>query len=194
MEMTMSRLVSRSMYAVCAAAGLALAGAACAAADQSATAVPAEKQALVNRVLAKMTLDSVGTQMLTAPVADMLRQSRVVVTSRVPAEKQEAAMKDITTEANKFLEQEVPPLRTSTQAVVQANVAPLLAQKFSVDELKKLAEILESPVLGKFEALVPEMKKTVGENVAKANAPQIQPKMTELQNRVGLRLRAAAGQ
>jgi hypothetical protein len=193
MEMTMSRLVSRSMYAMCAAAGLALAGAACAAGDQSA-AVPAEKQALVNRVLAKMTLDSVGTQMLTAPVAEMLRQSRVVVTSRVPAEKQEAAMKDITTEANRFLEQEVPPLRTSTHAVVQANVAPLLAQKFSVDELRKLAEILESPVLGKFESLVPEIKKTVGENVAKANAPQIQPKMTELQNRVGLRLRAAAGQ
>jgi hypothetical protein len=191
MEMTMSRLVSRSMYAMCVATGLALAGAAGA---QTAAGVPAEKAALVNRVLAKMALDSVGTQMLTAPVADMLRQSRVVVTSRVPAEKQEAAMKDITTEANKFLEEEVPPLRTSTQAVVQANVAPLLAQKFSVEELRKLAEILESPVLGKFESVVPEMKKTVGENVAKANAARIQPKMTELQNRVGLRLRAAAGQ
>jgi hypothetical protein len=38
------------------------------------------------------------------------------------------------------------------------------------------------------------MKKAVGENVAKANQAQIQPKMTELQNRVGLRLRAAVGQ
>jgi predicted NBD/HSP70 family sugar kinase len=179
------------MFAMCVAAGLALGGAAGA---QTAAGVPAEKQALVNRVLARMALDSVGTQMLTAPVAEMLRQARVVVTSRVPAEKQDAAMKDITTEANKFLEQEVPLLRTSTQTVVQASVAPLLAQKFSVEELTRLAEILESPVLGKFETLVPEMKKTVGENVAKANAAQIQPKMTELQNRVGLRLRAAAGQ
>jgi hypothetical protein len=183
--------MSRSMFAMCVAAGLALAGAAGA---QTTAGVPAEKQALVSRVMARMALDSVGTQMLTAPVAEMLRQARVVVTSRVPAEKQDAAMKDITTEANKFLEQEVPPLRTSTQTVVQTSVAPLLAQKFSVEELKKLAEILESPVLGKFETLVPEMKKTVGENVAKANAAQIQPKMTELQNRVGLRLRAAAGQ
>jgi hypothetical protein len=124
----------------------------------------------------------------------MLRQSRVVVTSRVPAEKQEAAMKDITAEATKFLEQEAPPLRASTQAAVKSSVAPLLAQKFSVEELKQLAEVLESPVLAKFETLVPEMKKTVGDNVAKANAAQIQPKMTELQNRIGLRLRAAAGQ
>lgn len=183
--------MSKSMSAICFAAGLAFAGGACA---QGASSVPAEKQALVNRVLAKMALDSVGTQMLQAPVAEMLRQSRVVVTSRVPADKQDAVMKDLTLEATRFLEQEAPPLRASTQAVVQSSVAPLLAQKFSVEELKQLAEVLESPVLAKFEMLVPEMKKTVGDNVAKANAAQIQPKMTELQNRVGLRLRAAAGQ
>jgi hypothetical protein len=156
--------------------------------------VPSAKQALVQRVLDKMGLESVGLQMLQAPVADMLRQSRVVVQSRVPADKQDATMKDITAEATKFVEQETPALRTSTHAIVQSSVAPLLAQKFSEDELKQLAAILESPVLAKFESVVPEMKKAVGENVAKANAAQIQPKMTELQNRVGLKLRAAAGQ
>ncbi|WP_156328144.1 MULTISPECIES: DUF2059 domain-containing protein [unclassified Massilia] len=182
--------MSRLMCAMSMALGLGLAGGACA----QTAAVPAEKQALVKRVLAKMALDSVGVQMLQAPVAELVRQSRVVVSSRVPAEKQEAAMKDVTAEATKFLDQEMPPLRASTQAVVQANVAPLLAQKFSTEELKQLADILEAPVLAKFETLVPEMKKTVGENVAKANGAQIEPKMTELQNRVGLRLRAAVGQ
>jgi hypothetical protein len=181
----------KSMSAICVAVGLSVAGGACA---QGASGVPPEKQALVNRVLAKMALDSVGAQMLQAPVAEMLRQSRVVVTSRVPAEKQDAVMKDLTMEATRFIEQETPPLRASTQSVVQSSVAPLLAQKFSVEELKQLADVLESPVLAKFETLVPEMKRTVGDNVAKANAAQIQPKMTELQNRVGLRLRAALGQ
>jgi len=158
------------------------------------TGVPPAKQALVQRVLDKMGLESVGLQMLQAPVADMLRQSRVVVQSRVPADKQDATMKDITAEATKFVEQESAGLRTSTRAIVQSSVAPLLAQKFSEEELKQLAGILESPVLAKFESVVPEMKKAVGENVAKANAAQIQPKMTALQNRVGLKLRAAVGQ
>ena len=156
--------------------------------------VPPAKQALVQRVLDKMGLESVGLQMLQTPVADMLRQSRVVVQSRVPADKQEATMKDITAEATKFVEQEAPALRTSTHAIVQSSVAPLLAQKFSEDELKQLAGILESPVLAKFETIVPEMKRAVGENVARAQGAQIQPKMTELQNRVGLKLRAAVGQ
>jgi hypothetical protein len=182
--------MSKSMSAICLAAGLAVTGGACA----QSGAVPPEKQALVNRVLAKMALDSVGMQMLQAPVAEMMRQTHVVVTSRVPAEKQDAVTKELTAEASKFLEEEAPPLRASTQKVVQTSVAPLLAQKFSAEELKQLAELLESPVLAKFEGLVPEMKKTVGENVAKANAAQIQPKMTALQNRIGLRLRAAAGQ
>ena len=156
--------------------------------------VPPSKQALVQRVLDKMGLESVGLQMLQTPVADMLRQSRVVVQSRVPADKQDALMKDITAEATKFVEQEAPALRTSTHAIVQSSVAPLLAQKFSEDELKQLAGILESPVLAKFETIVPEMKRAVGENVARAQGAQIQPKMTELQNRVGLKLRAAVGQ
>lgn len=175
---------------LCAILGLALCGGACA---QNA-AVPLDKQALVQRVLDKMALDAVGLQMLQAPVADMMRQSELLVKTRVPVDKQEATMKDIAQEANKFMEQELPPLRASTHAIVQANVAPLLAQKFSVDELKQLAAVLESPVLAKFEALVPEMKKTVGENVAKANQATIQPKMNELQNKVGLRLRTAVGQ
>ena len=156
--------------------------------------VPPAKQALVQRVLDKMGLDAVGLQMLQMPVADLLRQSRVVVQSRVPADKQDATMKDITAEATKFVDQETPALRTSTHASVQSSVAPLLAQKFSEDELKQLAGILESPVLAKFEGVLPELKRAVGENVAKANAAQIQPKMTDLQNRVGLKWRAAAGQ
>jgi len=182
----------RSMC-VTAAAGAALALAVNANAEGM-NGVPPAKQALVQRVLDKMGLDAVGLQMLQTPVADMLRQSRVVVQSRVPAEKQEATMKDITAEATKFIEQEAPALRTGTRAVVQSSVAPLLAQKFSEEELRQLAGILESPVLAKFESVVPELKRAVGENVARANAAQIQPKMTDLQNRVGLKLRAAAGQ
>ena len=172
-------------------AGLALAANAGA---EGMNGVPPAKQALVQRVLDKMGLDAVGLQMLQMPVADMLRQSRVVVQSRVPADKQDATMKDITAEATKFVDQETPALRASTHTVVQSSVAPLLAQKFSEDELKQLAGILESPVLAKFEGVLPELKRAVGENVAKANAAQIQPKMTDLQNRVGLKLRAAAGQ
>jgi hypothetical protein len=75
--------------------------------------------------------------------------------------------------------------------VVDSTIAPMLAQRFTDDELKQLAAILESPVKAKFESLVPEIQKTLGENVAKASQAQVNPKLTELQNKIGLRLRAA---
>jgi hypothetical protein len=46
-------------------------------------------------------------------------------------------------------------------------------------------------VRAKFEALAPEIQKALGENVAKANQAQVNPKLAALQNKIGLRLRAA---
>lgn len=160
------------------------------AAAQSGAVAP-EKQALVQRVLDKMPMDNVGLNMLQAPVAESLRQARAVLQGRVAPEKQEAALKDIGAEATKFLEQEAPVVRRSTKAVVASTIAPLLAQRFSEDELKQLVALLESPVKAKFEALMPEIQKTLGENVAKANQAEVNAKLTDLQQRIGLRLRSA---
>ena len=41
-------------------------------------------------------------------------------------------------------------------------VAPLLAERFSEDELRQIIAILESPVKRKFEDMIPEMQKTLG--------------------------------
>jgi hypothetical protein len=164
--------------------------AAAAASAQTAVVSP-EKQALVQRVLAKMPMENVGLAMLQTPAAEAVRQARAVLQGRATPEKQEAALKDITAEANKFLEEEAPLVRASTRQVVDTTIAPMLAQRFTADELKQLAAILESPVKAKFEAMAPEIQKTLGESVARANQAQINPRLTELQNKIGLRLRAA---
>lgn len=171
-------------------AALALTVSAAAVAAPSAPVSP-EKQALVQRVLDKMAMDNVGLAMLQAPMAESLRQARAVLQGRVAPEKQDAALKDISVEANKFFEKEAPVIRSSTKAVVAANVAPLLAQHFSDEELKQLVALLESPVKAKFDALLPEITKTVGQNVAKANQTEVNAGLTDLQQRIGLRLRSA---
>lgn len=172
------------------ALGLMAVTVAAAAAAQSAPASPA-KQALVQRVLAKMPMENVGLGMLQAPVAESLRQARALLQGRVTPDKQEAAMKDISAEANKFLDAEGPVVRASSRAVVASTIAPLLAQRFTEDELRQLVALLESPIKAKFEALVPEIQQTLGENVAKANQAEVNPKLADLQQRIGLRLRSA---
>jgi hypothetical protein len=169
------------LTALCIAAG---------AAAQAAPVAP-DKQAPVARVLARMSMDSVALAMLQKPIADAVGQARVVLQAQVPAERRDAALKDINAEAARTFDEQAPLVRASAKKAVDTEVAPLLAQRFSEDELKQLAAILESPVLAKFEALNPELKKTVGESVARANGAQVNARLTELQTRIGLRLRAA---
>ena len=153
--------------------------------------VSAEKQALVQRVLARMPMENVALGMLQAPVAESLRQARSMLAGRAAQDKQDAAMKEIGADAGKFLEEAAPLVRASARAVVQSTIAPLLAERFSEDELKQLAAILESPVKSKFEALVPEIQNTLGEQVSRANQATINPKLAELQQKIGLRMRSA---
>jgi hypothetical protein len=141
-----------------------------------------------------MPMENVGLAMLQNPANEAVRQARAVLQGRTTPDKQEAALKDIAEEANKFLADEAPLVRASTRQVVDSTIAPLLAQRFTNEELKALAEILESPVKAKFESLVPEIQKTLGESVARASQAQVNPKLAELQNKIGLRVRAAIAQ
>jgi hypothetical protein len=170
--------------------GLIAASFAAGAAAQTAQVSP-EKQALVQRVLAKMPMENVGLAMLQKPIAEAVVQARAVLQGRVAPDKQEAVLKEINLEAEKVFNEEAPLVRASTRAAVDSAVAPLLAQRFTDDELQQLAAILESPVKAKFEALAPEIQKTLGQSVAEANRAQVNARLTELQNKIGLRLRSA---
>lgn len=149
------------------------------------------KQELVQKVLQLWQIDTVGQVMLQEPVTEALGQARVVLHGRVPPERQEAAMRDITTDAKKFIDDTSPLVRSTTQKLVPTTVAPLLADRFSEEELRQIIAILESPVKQKFEAMVPEMQKALGEKLAADTRPVIDPKLQDLRQRIGTRLRTA---
>lgn len=173
--------------AVMAAAGIASA----AGTPTAQPAIPAAKQKLVQRVLQLWPAEAIGQSMLQAPVANAVAQSRVMLQGRAPVERRDAALKDITDDAKKFLDETTPVVKASTQKLIPVTIAPLLAERFTEDELRQIIAMLESPVKQKFEALVPEMQKTLGEKVADETRPTVEPKLKDLQQRIGMRLRTA---
>jgi hypothetical protein len=154
------------------------------------TVSPAKKQ-LVEKVLQLWHIENVALEMIQDPVAKTLGQARVVLQGRVTPEKQEAALRDVAAEAQKFLEENTPVVKTSAEKLVPTTVAPILAEKFTEDELRQLIAILESPVKKKFETTVPELRKALGEKLAADAGPVIDPKLQDLNKRIGLRLRSA---
>lgn len=157
---------------------------------QAANTSPA-KQELVNRVLQLWHPESIGESMLQAPVGDAVQQARAVLQGRVSPEKRDAALKEIVADARKFMDDNKPLAQASAQMLVGSTVAPMLAERFSEEELRQIVAILESPVKKKFEAMVPELQKKLGESVAADTRAVIDPKLQDLQQRIGMRLRGA---
>ncbi len=153
--------------------------------------VPAAKQELVTRVLQLWHPETIGESMLQQPVGDAVQQARAVLQGRVSPEKRDAAMKDIMGDARQFMEDNRAATQASAQKIVGTTVAPMLAERFTEDELRQIIAILESPVKKKFEAMVPELQKKLGEGVAADTRAVIDPKLQELQQRIGMRLRSA---
>lgn len=149
------------------------------------------KQELVRQVLQLWHIDNIGLSMLQAPVSDAVQQARAMLQGRASVERRDAAMSDVVAEAKKFMDEATPTVRASAQKMIPETVAPLLAERFSEDELRQMIVILESPVKRKFEAMLPEMQKVLGESVAGDTRGVIDPKLQDLKQRIGLRLRAA---
>lgn len=164
---------------------------AAAVAPTAAAAIPASKQVLIDKVLSLWHMDSIGQSMLQAPVTDAVGQARAMLQGRASAEKRDAAMTEIVEEARKFMADATPAVRASAQKLIPTKVAPLLAERFTEEELKQMIAILESPVKQKFESLLPELQKNLGEAVATDSGPVINPKLQDLKQRIGMRLRAA---
>jgi hypothetical protein len=164
------------------AAGTALAQAAGAADD---------KQPLVQRLLQLWHVEDTALKMVQRPALEAIQQARIALQGRVSAQKQEAAMKEIAADVQKYIDETTPLVRDSSQRLKPEVIGPLLAQNFSADELRQLIALLESPVKKKFEQLVPQMERAFGEQVAAQNRAAVDPKLKAMQEAVGLKLRAA---
>jgi hypothetical protein len=164
--------------------------AACLGAQAAAPVTPA-KQALVEQVLKLWNIDSIGQSMLQVPVSDAVQQARAMLQGRASVEKRDAAMNDIVGEARQFMSEATPITRASADKLIPGTIAPMLAERYTAQEHNQLIAILESPVKKKFEAMLPEMQKTLGEGVAADTRTVIDPKLQGLKEKIGLRLRAA---
>lgn len=149
------------------------------------------KAKLVERLLTLWHPEDVVVVMVQRPAADAMQQARIALQGRVSAEKRDATLKDIAADVQKYVDEATPIARDAARRQLANSVVPLLQQQFSEDELKQLIAMLESPLKKKFEQMIPQMERALGEKVAGESRAAIDPKMKEMTQAVGLKLRAA---
>ncbi len=189
-------LAAVALSLVAASAAHAQAAAPAPAAASAAAALPApdaEKQKVIDRILATFHPENAVIQTAQHPAVDAVQKSMVALqAAHVPKDRMDKTMKEIGADAQKYIDTVTPLVTASAAKVTNKAVGPLLARNFTADELRQLAAMLESPIKDKFDKLVPQLEIAIGQKVEADVAPQINKNIQALTESVGTKLRVAA--
>ncbi|MFN4267134.1 MAG: hypothetical protein ACK4F8_15460 [Aquabacterium sp.] len=150
-----------------------------------------EKQKLIDKILTLWHPEDVPVMMVQRRATDAMTQSRIALQGKVSAEKRDSTLRDIATDVQKYVDEVTPIAKDSAQRQMSSTVMPMLAQNFSVEELKQILQLLESPIKKKFEQFIPQAEKALGSKVAEDIHIAVDDKGKTMTQAVGLKLRAA---
>ena len=150
-----------------------------------------EKQKLIQRILTLWHPEDVPVMMVQRRATDAMLQSRVALQGKVSNEKRDAALRDIATDVQKYVDEVTPIAKDSAKRQLNPVITPMLAQNFTEEELKQIVTFLESPIKKKFEQFIPQAEKAIGTKVAEETHVAVDAKGQAMTQSVGLKLRAA---
>ncbi|CAH0354165.1 hypothetical protein AQB9606_03553 [Aquabacterium sp. CECT 9606] len=154
------------------------------------------KKELVQKLMVTQQplIDNAAQNLAEQPARQLVGGAKQVLSQAVPPEKREATAKQVDAEIKKYLDGAVPLFKASANKLSAASVAPALEEKFSEDELKQLITILDSAVLKKYQAALPDLiGSSFLEKVVLDVRPQLDPKLQTVQNNLRAILDTASG-
>lgn len=155
----------------------------------------ADKKEWAQKIVAMQqeAVDGMARAIVEQPARQMSMQSSQILGHAVAPEKRDAAAKQIETEIKKYVDASTPILKASATKLSQTTIGGGLEEKFSEDELKQLHGMLDSPVMKKFQAAIPELSGKLQEKVMAEARTQLGPKLDATGNNVRKILDTASG-
>ena len=155
----------------------------------------ADKKEVVQKILSSQqgALDDMSRNVAEQPARQLAMGARQILVQGVPEDKREATAKLVDAEIKKYLDGAVPVVRASAGKLSTSVLGPIYEEKFSEDELKQLQAMLESPVLKRYQSLLPEMSNALLEKVVADARPQVTPKLQTAEKNIRAILDKATG-
>jgi hypothetical protein len=126
------------------------------------------------------------------PAKSLMQQASQALRN-LPPERREAVARDIENDLRKYVEEAGPIVRDRALKLAPTTVGALLEERFSEDELKQILVLLDSPVNKKFQALAPELQRSLGEKLVAETRPEVEVKVRALEKSISGRLAGSAG-
>ena len=175
------------MVAALAAASLA-SGQSAAPASTPSSAAKKEQMAKLLQLL-RPAVEGLAAQMVQQP-AMQLQQGAGAALQKLPIDRREAVTRDVEADFRKYAEETVPIVRDRANKLAPSTIGPILEERFTEDELRQILALLESPVNRKFQQLMPEMQRALGEKLVSESRDEVQVKLRTLQTSVAQHLGA----
>lgn len=154
-----------------------------------AAASPAKKEYVARIVKQQQAgIEGMARSLAEQPAMELMGNAANALPARVAKDKQEAVAKEIHADVQKYLDEAVPLVQTRAVKLAPTTIGALLEEKFSEDELKQLAAMLESPVYNKFQRMGEDMQKALADKVVAETRSTIEPKVRALEQSVAKRL------
>jgi len=159
---------------------------ACAALALATAATPVLAQSKKELVTKLLALQQPGVEQLARtiaerPAAEMTMAARQYM-QNVPAEKREGVVKAIDADLKKYADEAIPLLRDRAIALSPSMIGAELESNFNEAELKQLINWFESPVIKRYNQLIPGMQRSLSEKLVEETRGQIEPKLKTLES------------
>ena len=148
------------------------------------------KKALITKILVlqQPNLDNMARGMIEQPAAQLMQQVSIAVRQRVPEDKREELGREVQADVKKYIDETLPIVRDSASRLAPSTVGAVLEERFSVEELKQIVALLESPVYRKYQAAGADMQRALTEKLVAESRTSVQAKIQALEQSVGKRM------
>jgi hypothetical protein len=150
---------------------------------------PAKKEYVARILKAQQPgIENMAIDLVQDAAGNLAGRAGNALQQRVAADKQEAVGKEISNDVRKFVDDTVPVVRDRAVKLGPTTIGPLLEEKFTEDELKQIAGIMESPAFNKFQSMGGDMQRALVEKLLVDTRPTVEPRLKSLEETVAKRL------
>ena len=146
---------------------------------------PAKKE-LVAKIVAlqQPSIDNLARSIGERPAAQLMQFAGNILQTKVAPDKREVIGKSVEADIKKYVEDSAPLMKERSTKLGPAITAPMLDERFSEEELKQIADWLDSPVNNKFQQFSYDLIRSLEQKLVVEAAPLLEPKLKALEQKV----------
>lgn len=147
----------------------------------AAQAQSAAKKELIGKLLTlqQPAIDAAARSITEQQPMQMAASARRLIMESVPEDKRMATAQAVDAELKKYVETAGPMIQASANKLATTTMTPAIDEKFTEDELRTLVSILDSPVLKKYQGLLPELTDKLLDKIIADARPNVDPALNK---------------